>query len=113
MRASPSSVYAVRYRQVEGNVVFSFLNAFEPDTQRLAELKHHYQSGGLADSTLKRLLEERLQALIEPIRLRRQRLAMDRGEVVAILRRGTERAGDKAATTFAAVKRALGLAYFV
>jgi tryptophanyl-tRNA synthetase len=99
--------------QVEGNVVFSFLDAFEPDTQRLAELKHHYQSGGLADSTLKRLLEERLQALIEPIRLRRQRLAMDRGEVMAVLKRGTERARDKAAATFAEVKRALGLAYFV
>ena len=97
--------------QVEGNVVFSFLDAFEPDLQRLAELKHHYRRGGLADSTLKQLLDERLQALIEPIRLRRHRLAMDRGEVIAVLRRGTERAREKAARTVAEVKRAPGLAY--
>ncbi|MEO8346154.1 MAG: tryptophan--tRNA ligase [Betaproteobacteria bacterium] len=98
--------------RVDGNVVFSFLDAFEPDTQRLAELKHHYERGGVADSALKSLLDERLQAFIEPIRARRQRLALDRGEVIAILRRGTERARAKAATTSAAVKRALGLAYF-
>ncbi|MEP7261125.1 MAG: tryptophan--tRNA ligase [Usitatibacter sp.] len=98
--------------QVEGNVVFSFLDAFEPDTQRVTELKHHYRRGGLADSTLKHLLDERLQALIEPIRLRRQRLALDRDEVMAVLRRGTERARAKAATTLAEVKRALGLTYF-
>jgi len=97
--------------QVEGNVVFSFLDAFEPDTQRLAELKRRYRRGGLADSTLKQLLDERLQAVIEPIRLRRHRLAMDRGEVIAILRRGTERAREKAAATVGEVKRALGLGY--
>jgi tryptophanyl-tRNA synthetase len=98
--------------KVEGNVVFSFLDAFEPDTQRVAELKRHYRRGGLADSTLKGLLEERLQAVIEPIRLRRQRLALDRGEVMAVLRQGTERARAKAAATYAEVKRALGLTYF-
>jgi tryptophanyl-tRNA synthetase len=97
--------------QVEGNVVFAFLDAFEPDTQRLAELKQRYRRGGLADSTLKQLLNERLQTLIEPMRLRRHRLAMDRGEVLAVLRRGTARAREKAASTMAAVKRALGLAY--
>lgn len=99
--------------KVEGNVVFAFLDAFEPDTQRVAQLKRHYQRGGLADSALKRLVDERLQALIEPIRLRRQRWALDRGEVLAVLRRGTERARAKAATTTAEVKRALGLNYFV
>ena len=97
--------------QVEGNVVFAFLDAFEPDAQRRAELKQRYRRGGLADSALKQLLNERLQAFIEPIRLRRHRLAMDRGEVIAVLRRGTAQAREKAASTMAAVKRALGLAY--
>ena len=97
--------------RVEGNVVFAFLDAFEPDAQRLAELKQQYRRGGLADSALKKLLDERLQAIIEPIRRRRQSLALDRGEVIAVLRRGTERAREKAATTMAAVKRALGLAH--
>lgn len=98
--------------QVDGNVVFSFLDAFEPDRQRLAELKDHYRAGGLADSVLKRLLEDHLQALIEPIRSRRQRIAADRGAVIAILRQGTERAHETAAATLAEVKRALGLVYF-
>jgi tryptophanyl-tRNA synthetase len=97
--------------RVEGNVVFAFLDAFEPDAQRLADLKRQYRRGGLADSALKKLLDERLQAIIGPVRLRRQRLALDRGEVMTVLRRGTERAREKAATTMAAVKRALGLAY--
>jgi len=97
--------------RVEGNVVFAFLDAFEPDAQWLAELKQQYRRGGLADSALKKLLDERLQAIIEPIRRRRQSLALDRCEVMAVLRRGTERAREKAATTMAAVKRALGLAY--
>jgi tryptophanyl-tRNA synthetase len=65
----------------------------------------------VADSALKQLLNERLQAFIEPIRLRRHRLAMDRGEVIAVLRRGTSQAREKAASTVAAVKRALGFAY--
>jgi len=111
MYTDPSHLRVEDPGQVEGNVVFAFLDAFEPDTQRLAELKQRYRRGGLADSTLKQLLNERLQALIEPIRLRRHRLAMDRGEVIAVLRRGTAQAREKAASTMAAVKRALGLAY--
>lgn len=66
----------------------------------------------MADSALKRLLDERLQAFVEPIRLRRQRIARDRGEIVSVLKQGTERARERAAATFAEVKRALGLAYF-
>ena len=97
---------------VEGNVVFSFLDAFEPDRARVAELKAHYQRGGLGDSVVKRLLDERLQALIAPIRERRAHFAADRGEVLAILKRGTERARNTAAATLSNVKGALGLNYF-
>jgi len=97
---------------VEGNVVFAFLDAFEPDRERVAELKAHYQRGGLGDSVVKRLLDERLQALIAPIRERRLQFAADRGEVLAILKRGTERARNTAAATLSDVKSALGLNYF-
>jgi len=97
---------------VEGNVVFAFLDAFEPDRERVAELKAHYQRGGLGDSVVKRLLDERLQALIAPIRERRLQFAADRGEVLAILKQGTERARNTAAATLSDVKRALGLNYF-
>jgi tryptophanyl-tRNA synthetase len=98
--------------QVEGNVVFAFLDAFEPDKQKVEELKSHYRRGGLGDSVVKRVLDERLQSLIEPIRTRRQALAQDRGEVMAIVRRGTLRAREVAGETVSQVKAALGMSYF-
>jgi tryptophanyl-tRNA synthetase len=98
--------------RVEGNVVFAFLDAFEPDVEKVAQLKAHYRRGGLADSAVKRLLEDRLQALLAPIRGERERLAADRAAVLGVLRQGTERARERAASTVGAVKRALGLSYF-
>ncbi|KVC93414.1 tryptophan--tRNA ligase [Burkholderia ubonensis] len=98
--------------RVEGNVVFAFLDAFEPDTQKVDELKARYRQGGLGDSVVKRVLNERLQSLIEPIRARRLELENDRAEVLAILRHGTMRAREVAGATLSEVKRALGLTYF-
>jgi tryptophanyl-tRNA synthetase len=98
--------------RIEGNVVFAFLDAFEPDTDRVRQLKEHYRRGGLADSAVKAVLEERLQALLAPIRSERQRFARDRGGVLQILRRGTDSARERAASTMGAVKKALGLSYF-
>ncbi|MDY7791293.1 tryptophan--tRNA ligase [Burkholderia ubonensis] len=98
--------------KVEGNVVFAFLDAFEPDTQKVDELKSRYRQGGLGDSVVKRVLNERLQSLIEPIRARRRELENDRAEVLAILRQGTMRAREVAGATLSEVKRALGLTYF-
>jgi tryptophanyl-tRNA synthetase len=98
--------------QVEGNVVFAFLDAFEPDRVALEELKQHYRRGGLGDSVLKRRLEGHLQELLEPIRTRREQWQQERGEVLAILRRGTERARAAAAQTMSEVRGALGLNYF-
>ncbi|HJV84493.1 MAG TPA: tryptophan--tRNA ligase [Noviherbaspirillum sp.] len=98
--------------QVEGNVVFAFLDAFEPDATVLDDLKAHYRRGGLADSILKRRLNEHLQALLEPVRQRREQFAADRGEVMNILRQGTEKARLVASQTVYEVKAALGLNYF-
>ncbi|MCG2586824.1 tryptophan--tRNA ligase [Massilia sp. TS11] len=98
--------------QVEGNVVFAFLDAFDPDPAAVAELKAHYQRGGLGDSVLKRRLDVLLQETLAPIRAAREQYSADRGEVLAMLRRGTEKARAVAACTVADVKRALGLNYF-
>jgi tryptophanyl-tRNA synthetase len=98
--------------RVEGNVVFAFLDAFEPDADKVRQLKAHYQRGGLADSAVKAVLEERLQALLAPIRSERRRLASDRGGVLQVLRQGTDCARERAASTMGAVKKALGLSYF-
>jgi tryptophanyl-tRNA synthetase len=98
--------------QVEGNIVFAFLDAFEPDVAKVDELKAHYRRGGLGDSVVKRVLNERLQAFMEPIRERRRELESDRAEVLAILRRGTMRAREVAGATLGEMKGALGLNYF-
>ncbi|WP_293777508.1 tryptophan--tRNA ligase [uncultured Oxalicibacterium sp.] len=98
--------------QVEGNVVFSFLDAFDPNKDELEELKAHYRRGGLGDSVVKRRLEAQLQAMIEPIRTRREEFAKDKGEVLAMLKRGTERARTVAAKTLDEVNASMGLNYF-
>ncbi len=98
--------------QVEGNVVFAFLDTFEPDAAKVDELKAHYRRSGLGDSVVKRVLNERLQELIEPIRARCREFEADKAEVMAILKRDTLRAREVAEATLAEVKGAMGLTYF-
>lgn len=98
--------------QVEGNVVFAYLDAFEPDSVLVADLKTRYQRGGLGDSVIKKQLEERLQALLAPIRARREHYAQDPAQVMALLKEGTYKARTVAAQTLAEVKAAMGLNYY-
>ena len=99
--------------QIEGNVVFSYLDAFGRDEALVAQLKQQYQQGGLGDVAIKRLLESELQELLAPIRARRTAYLADKAELVRILREGTERANDVSQQVLARVKRALGLELFV
>ena len=98
--------------QVKGNVVFSYLDAFDDDIKTVAELKAHYRRGGLGDSVLKARLEDKLQALLEPIRRRREEYARDPAAVLAMLKEGTAKARQVAAVTLAEVKAAMGLNYY-
>ncbi len=97
--------------QVEGNVVFMYLDAFDPDTQKVAELKAHYQAGGLGDVKLKMYLFDVLNAVLTPIREKRAELATDKGEVMRILLHGTDKVRAVAAQTMAEVKQAIKLNY--
>jgi tryptophanyl-tRNA synthetase len=97
---------------LEGNVAFTYLDAFDPDHAGLAELKAHYLRGGLADSLVKKRLEDILQELLAPIRERRRQLEQDRGHVLQLLKAGTATAREAAARTADEVKTALGLRYF-
>ena len=97
---------------LEGNVAFAYLDAFDEDKAGLGELKAHYVRGGLGDSVVKARLEARLQAMLEPIRHRREEFGKDRGEVMHMLKEGTARAREAAARTVADVKDVLGLRYF-
>lgn len=97
---------------LDGNVAFTYLDAFDPDADGLAELKARYVQGGVADSTVKAKLEAILQELLAPMRARRQTLEKDPGYVIDLLRHGTAQARDVAARTMDEVKVALGLRYF-
>ncbi|MCA0964330.1 tryptophan--tRNA ligase [Salipiger bermudensis] len=94
---------------VECNVVFTYLDAFDPDQEGLAELKAQYQRGGLGDGKIKARLEAILQELIAPIRRRRAKLTEDRGYVLEVIREGTERARERTEATKRDVVSALGL----
>ncbi len=98
--------------QVEGNVVFSYLDAFGRDEALVAQLKQQYQQGGLGDMSIKRVLESELQELLAPIRTRRAAYLADKGELIRILREGTERANGVSQLVLARVKQALGLELF-
>lgn len=97
---------------VEGNIAFTYLDAFDTDKAAVAELKAHYMRGGLADSIVKKRLEAVLQEMLEPIRTRRAELANDKGYILQMLREGTEQAREVAAKTMSEVRAALGLTYF-
>jgi tryptophanyl-tRNA synthetase len=95
--------------RVEGNVVFAYLDAFDPDEACVAALKDRYQAGGLGDVPIKRRLEEVLEAVISPIRERRRALAASPEYVRGVLRDGTSRARAVTDAVAADVKRAFAL----
>lgn len=94
---------------VEGNVVFTYLDAFDDDLETVAELKAHYRRGGLGDAALKRRLEDILQALIAPIRQRRLDLAKHPDYVLQVIRQGTAKARIRTEATKREVVAGLGL----
>ena len=106
---------------VEGNAVFTYLDAFStdddfknfwPEYQNLDELKDHYRRGGLGDMKCKKFLNEVLNQFLEPMRQRRHELEQDIPEVYNILRKGTEQAREVAAQTMDEVRKAMRIDYF-
>lgn len=97
---------------VEASLVFTYLDAFDPDSQALEEMKAHYRRGGLGDSMVKKRLIEVLQALLEPIRKKREELAQDKAAVMQILAKGSASAREVAASTLAEMKQVMCLNYF-
>ena len=95
--------------QVEGNVVFTYLDAFHDDAEEVEALKAHYRRGGLGDVTLKKRLEGILQDFLEPIRDRRARLEQDLDYIRDILRDGTQTARNVTERTKSEIYDGLGL----
>ena len=109
MYTDPGHLRVVDPGCVEGNVVFTYLDAFEEDTAVVDDLKAHYRRGGLADRTLKQMLDDRLQCTLAPIRQRRREIAKDRDYVKDVLAAGTRHAREVATRTLDDVRRAIGL----
>ena len=107
MYTDPNHVRAELPGTVEGNPVFSYLDAFDPQQVDLEEIKRRYRAGGLGDVPLKRRLIEILETFLTPIRQRRIECAKDPGAVARILRAGTERGRAVAHQTLSEVRRAL------
>ena len=109
MYTDPNHLRVADPGQTEGNVVFTYLDAFHADKAFVAELKAHYRRGGLGDRQCKNALETCLQELLAPIRERRATYIQDKGMLLARLRRGCERAHELTQRTLHEVKRGLGL----
>lgn len=106
---------------IEGNTVFTYLDAFSkpehferylPDYANLDELKAHYTRGGLGDVKVKKFLNNVLQEELEPIRNRRAEYEKDIPEIYNILKKGSEAAREVAAQTLSEVKSAMRINYF-
>jgi len=106
---------------VEGNVVFTYLDAFAkdddfaefwPEYRNLDELKDHYRRGGLGDMKCKKFLTKVLNKQLEPIRMRRHEFEQDIPEVYNILKKGSEAAREVAAQTLHEVREAMRINYF-
>lgn len=107
--------------KVEGNVVFTYLDAFStpehfakflPEYANLDEMKAHYRRGGLGDGTCKKFLYNIMEDILSPIREKRAEYEHDIAGVYEILRQGSEVARKKAAKTLQAVRKSMKIDYF-
>jgi tryptophanyl-tRNA synthetase len=107
--------------KVEGNAVFTYLDAFStdddfaefwPDYKNLDELKDHYTRGGLGDMKCKKFLNSVINKMLEPIRVRRHEFEQDIPEIYNILKKGTAEARETAAQTMSEVRHAMRIDYF-
>ena len=121
MYTDPDHLKVTDPGKVEGNTVFTYLDAFStdehfakycPDYENLEAMKEHYRRGGLGDVKCKKLLIAVLEELLEPIRERRKHYEQHIEEVYDILRRGSDEARKAAAETLNDVRNAMRINYF-
>jgi len=98
--------------QVEGNIVFTYLDAFHSDLNYVNDLKQKYREGGLGDGTTKKILEECLQEILRPVRERRETFISDKAQLIEILQKGSEKSQDESSQVLKDVKNAFGLNLF-
>ena len=112
MYTDPNHIHVEDPGQVEGNTVFTYLDVFAPDKDKVAELKEQYQKGGLGDVKIKRYLNKVLEEELGPIRERREKFAQNPDAVYEMLLEGSKKANEVANQTLQEVREAIGLNYF-
>lgn len=121
MFTDPNHIQISDPGKVEGNTVFTYLDAFcvdddfaefLPDYKNLDELKDHYRRGGLGDVKIKKFLNNILQKELSPIRERRKHYEQNIPEIFDMLLKGSEDAREVGAETLKKVKAAMGINYF-
>lgn len=112
MYTDPAHIRVEDPGHIEGNMVFTYLDIFDTDTEKVAALKAQYQAGGLGDMKIKKYLFEVLNNELQPIRERRAEFAQDREGVLQMLKDGSEKARAEAQKTMHAVREAMGIAYW-
>ncbi len=121
MYTDPTHINLSDPGHLEGNAVFTYLDAFStdadfaefwPEYRNLDELKDHYTRGGLGDMKCKKFLNEVLNRMLDPIRVRRQEFEQDIPEIYNILKKGSDAASEVAAQTMDEVRKAMRIDYF-
>lgn len=112
MYTDPNHIHVEDPGQVEGNMVFAYLDIFDSDKEHVADLKERYQAGGLGDVKIKRYLNEVLEAELGPIRERRAEFEKDIPAVYEMLKDGSDKANEVANQTLEEVRAAIGVNYF-
>ena len=112
MYTDPQHIHVEDPGKVEGNTVFTYLEIFDPDKDRVAQLKEDYQKGGLGDVKIKRYLNTVLEKELAPIRERRAQYEQDTSVVYDMLIEGSKKANEVANQTLQEVRDAIGLNYF-
>ena len=112
MFTDPNRIRADIPGQVEGNPVFIYHDAFNPDADEIADLKERYRAGRVGDVEVKQKLNRALEAFLAPMRERRAQYEVRPRLVAEILHAGNERMRAEASETMARVRAAMGLDYF-
>lgn len=112
MYTDPNHIRVTDPGRVEGNTVFTYLDAFCKDKKYLTEMKEHYKAGGLGDVKVKKYLNEIIQAELEPIRNRRNQYQNNMDYIYEILKDGSNQARFIASQTLHEVRDAMGINYF-
>lgn len=112
MYTDPEHIRVEDPGKIEGNVVFAYLDVFAEDKEKVAEMKAHYQKGGLGDVAVKKYLIEEMDKVLKPIREKRAELEKNPEMIYEILKKGSLKAEGIAAQTLKEVKQAMKIDYF-